>query len=193
LGAALVLLASGCSWWGNPATNPTPDGGGSYGYGKPTLALTIGGMHFGPAAPDQGSGADLTTVRDQVSGQASQTDLRITASSAATGASCALSFERFGPDVAPFHAGAGYQVSSEGTFTGTADGTVGVPSGLAVSVPGGTLQCSGSSCDGSVLLMTVLAADHIEGTWSGTLDDVGGQGSTDVVCSFYLPMRTFMP
>jgi hypothetical protein len=195
IGAALALLTSaGCGWLGNPVDGGTPsDGGGAYGYGKPALQVTVGGMHFGPAIPDTGSGVDLTTVRDQNTGTASQTDLRITASSAATGASCALAFERFGDGVAPFHAGAGYQVSSEGTFGATPDGTVAVPGGLSVSVPGGTFQCSGTTCDGSVLLMTVLAADHVEGTWTGTLDDTAGRGSTSVVCSFYLPTRTFMP
>src|SRR5436305_1118358 len=83
----------------------------TYGYGSPTLELTVNGIHLGPSAADAASGASFVTQRDQTTGTPQQSTLSISVSSAATGASCSLDFVRYGDDVAPFHTG-GYQVSS---------------------------------------------------------------------------------
>ena len=75
----------------------------------------------------------------------------------------------------------------------TEDGTVAPIGGESVSVPEGVWQCTGSTCDGAVLSLSVLAADHVEGLLTGTLEHSGGMGEASVVCAFYLPMRTYLP
>jgi hypothetical protein len=188
----VVLLAAGCSL----LNQPTPDGGGgggggTFGYGTPTLALTINGVHFGPDVPLAGSGVDLTTTRDSLTDHISDTKLIIGAQTAA-GAACQLAFDRFGDDVSPFHANAGYMITGMGV-TATPDGAVTPLGAQTVSVPQGAWSCGGSDCEGSVLLLTVIAADHFEGTVSGNFPNTGGAGDASVVCSFYLPTRSYQP
>jgi hypothetical protein len=167
-------------------------GGGGGSFGKPTLELTVGGMHFGPSTPDTGSGVDLTTERDQASQIVSQT-LTITASSAQSGASCTLGFQRFGTSLAPLRGGGQlYKLSSE-SIDATPDGVVAPSASESVSAQGLVLSCSGSGCDGTGLLLLTLAADHVEGSYTGTLADPGGQGSAEAICSFWLPTRTWQP
>jgi hypothetical protein len=187
--AMWVLVAAvhaGCSSFGQPV-----DGGtGSYGFGRPTLEVTIGGAQFGPEAPAAGSGIYLTSSRDPA-GQEIDATVRISAQTA-SGVSCQMAFQRFGQSLAPFHAGAAYQISGDATGD-TPDGVV-VPQGnQLMNTPQGSVQCAGSTCDGGALLLTVLQADHIEGTVTGTFQDPGGAGSAASTCSFYLPTLAFQP
>ena len=172
----------------------TTDGGavdsGVYGFGSPTLELTVNGVHLGPSAADASSGASLLTTRDQTTGRAQQSNLSIAVSSAATGASCQLDFVRSGDDVTPFHTG-GYQVSSASVFGATPDGIAQPVSGLSVGTPQGAASCAGSDCDGAVLYLNDLAMDHVQGSLSGTMQNAGVAAS--VICSFYVPTRSYVP
>jgi hypothetical protein len=179
------LLLAGCS-----GTGTTGDGGYNYGFGTPTLQLTINGVRFGPSVPDAASGGELVTTRD-ASGQVVDSTFRLSVSSAATGAACNIAVQRFGSGVGPIIA-LPYQFATPRNAR-TDDGTVAAIGGESVSVPQGTWQCTGSSCDGSVLSFTVLAADHVEGLLTGTFQHTGGMGEASVVCSFYVPMRTYVP
>jgi hypothetical protein len=181
------LLLAGC-WPTQPASN-TADAG-TYGFTGPTLELTVNGTHFGPSIADPGSAADFVTQRDQTTGTPQQSTLQIAVSSASTGASCSLGFTRTGDDVAPFHTG-GYQVSSANVFGPTPDGTAQPISGLAIGTSQGAASCAGSDCDGAVLYLIDLASDHVQGSLSGTMQNAGVAAS--VVCTFYVPTRTYQP
>src|SRR5262245_7661259 len=114
--AAILILLGGCG-----GLSPGSDDGGAAGFGMPTVEVTIGGAHAGPAAPDSSSGAWLSTGRDSA-GRITQSTLQIVASSSAAGASCVLSVGRYGQDVLPIGIGA-WELSSR-TLSGSADGTV---------------------------------------------------------------------
>jgi hypothetical protein len=195
LGLCALVLASGCGLFGNGSTT---DGGTSTGdtnrngFGVPTLELTINGVRFGPSAPAAGSVASVTSQRD-ASGVLQQTTFVVSAASSVSGASCSMSLVRFGNGIAGFRGGgAAYRVMSA-SASATPDGTVAPQGGESVSVPQGTWSCNGSDCDGGVLLLTTLAADHIEGAVSGTyLNPLSGTDA-DVVCSFYLPTGAYDP
>ena len=47
-------------------------------------------------------------------------------------------------------------------------------------------SCSGSDCDGAALVLSTVAADHVEGYFSGAFRSDSGAGAASVVCSFYL-------
>jgi len=193
--AALVLVG-GCGLI-NPPGSGGPGGGGgggggATGFGQPTLEVTVGGMHYGPAAPDPGSGVDLSTARDQA-GQITSSSLTITASSTAANASCSLGFQRFGQNLAPFRGGGAVYRLSAASLDNTPDGVVAPAASEFVDAQSLVLQCSGSACDGSGLLLTTLAPDHVEGTFNGTLTDNAGRGAAEVFCSFFLPTRSFNP
>lgn len=186
-----ALLCCGCALFGNGSSS-SADGGsptGGFGFSGPTLELTVNGMHIGPSALSSGA-ADLSSERDVTTGVLTQSTLRVSAASAA-GAGCALVFQTFGERAGAFHVGA-FQVATP-TATGTPDGTVAANPGESVSAGGSSLTCAGSDCDGAVLQLTALAADHVEGSFSGNLLDPGGQGAGAVVCSFWVPTRTFQP
>ncbi len=179
------LALAGCfpPGYGNPPTD-----GGTFGFGKPTLQLTVGSARFGPAAPDSGSGVDLI---DEVSpaGRTVRSLLTISASSTAAGGACQIQAERFGDGITGFFATT-YLIKTASGAT-TADGTASPGAGELVSITGNSFRCVGNGCDGAVLSLAVLTADHAEGYLSGTFDADSGGGSTGVVCSFYVPTRTF--
>jgi hypothetical protein len=188
-----ALMLSGCGLFGNAAgdggTSSTPS---QYGFGGPALEVTINGVHFGPAAPDPGSGVSLSTSRDGA-GQIDQAILNINASSTAGGASIALGFQRYGTNIAGFTAGYGYTVAAGSGLNGSPDGTILTGGSETVAVADGTFQCTGSGCEGGALLLTVLQADHVEGSYSGNFDDTQGRGTVPVVCSFWLPTLSYAP
>lgn len=187
LGISLAL--AGCSLFGTGSDGgTTSNGNGRVGFGAPTLQLTVGGVRFGPAAPDQSSSGSLTTTRD-TAGQVSDSSFRLGISSAAIGAGCQLALDRFGTSIAPFTAGS-YTLADPGQ-TGTADGTASPIGSITVSAPQGTWQCAGSACNGGALVLSVLAADHVEGYLSVALSDTSGDAPVDVICAFYVPMSSF--
>jgi hypothetical protein len=163
---------------------------GVYGFSSPTLELTVNGVHFGPSVADVGSVADFVTTYDQTTARAQQSTLQIVVSSAATGASCAFGFARYGDGVAPFHVG-GYQISSGDVFGTTPDGTAMPISSESVDVPQGAASCAGSDCDGAVLYLNDLQQDHVQGSLSATMQNAGVAAS--VVCTFFVPTRTYQP
>lgn len=165
--------------------------GGVYGFGQPTLLLTVNGVRFGPSAPDRGAFADLVTMRDG-SGRITDSQFRAGASSQASGAACNIAVNRFGLGATPIVALVPYQLMSPGP-SGTADGTVAPIIGESVSIPQGVWQCTGSTCDGVILSLSFASADHVEGILSGTLVHAGGMGAANVTCSFYLPTRSYVP
>jgi hypothetical protein len=181
--AAILLVLGGCG-----GARPGSDDGGAVDFGKPTLEVTIGGVHAGPAAPDASSGARLRTVRDSL-GRATQSTLTIAASSTAAGASCAIAVGRYGMDVLPVSVGA-WELKSQ-TLSGSADGTVAPIGAPTASSALGSFACSGNACDGAVLQIVWLDANHIEGFFLGALGN--GAGVTEVVCSFYLPTLEYAP
>jgi hypothetical protein len=188
---ALVMLSllstAGCF----PLGSSSSDGGGprAYGYQGPTVELTINGLHFGPSAPDATAGADFSAERDPQTGNLQQATLRVHATSATTGASCQIIAERFGDGIGPLGVGT-YNIAPP-LGSETPDGTVSPVSGELVSVPQGSWQCG--QCDGVVLGITYLGQDHIEGYLSGMLDNTAGAPAASVVCSFYVPMRSYSP
>ncbi len=192
--AFALLGTTGC---GLLDLNPSSDGGGGVpsgganGYGKPTLEVTVGGVHFGPAAPDGASAAQLTTSYDQYSNQAVDTRLIVNVSATSVGAACSLGIFRQGEDVAPFTT-AGYRFSADSSGP-TPDGMAVPISGEGVSVPQGGWSCSGDGCNGGALVITGLDEAHIEGYVGGTfVSNVGGPYE-DVVCAFYLPWAVYQP
>jgi hypothetical protein len=182
---ALLLLIAGCF----PAGSSSSDGGRTYGFGAPTLQVTINGLHFGPVAPDASAGAALSTTRDTTFGRVVDTTLTVNASAAATGASCVISARRFGDGVAPFAVGA-YQLKGP-TSGSTPDGTASPEGAELVTIPQGTWSCS--TCDAVMLGITAIDANHLEGYLLGTLDNGQSGTNADASCSFYLPMRSYQP
>jgi hypothetical protein len=162
---------------------------GAYGFGGPTLELTINGLHFGPSAPDPGSSAQLSTARDPVTGRVTQSTLRVHAQSAQSGADCELVADRFGDGIAPIAVGVYHVAPPLGVAT--PDGTVSPVAGEGVAVPQGSWRCG--ACDGVVFGIRALAPDHVEGYLSGTLENSGGAPNADVICSFYVPMSAYQP
>lgn len=172
---------------------PSSDGGTStdlaFGFGKPTLQITVGSTHFGPAAPDPGSSAQLANQRDG-SGRIVQS--RFTLLGSVGGATCAVAFERDGlGGIDPI--GARSYLVGSGNQATTPDGTVAPTATQAVIVPQATLACSGSGCSGTGLVLTALDASHAEGYLSGVWADSLGRGSATVTCSFYLPLSVYQP
>ena len=180
----LLLFAAGCGGlFGNGGDS---DGGSQQasGFGTPTLEVTVGGVHSGPAAPDGNSFVDLVNQYDST-GSLSRSSLQIIASSTAANASCSLAADRYGEFVTSFGAGT-YTLSGSG-LNGTPDGTA-APSGApAAATSQGVFTCTGSACNGVALSLSWIDANHAEGFFSGTLS------GADVVCAFYLPTRTFRP
>lgn len=181
-----ALLLAGCNF----GSTGGADGGGGYGFGQPALQVTINGVQFGPAAPDATSYAELVTQRDGA-GRVLQSTFTVAASASAVGAACNLVVQRFGSGATAI-AALPYQLQVAGT-NGTPDGTVAPIAGERVSVPQGTWQCTGSSCNGGTFNLSVLDASHAEGFLSGVFAHTGGVNDANVVCSFWLPMRTYQP
>ena len=182
--AASILLATACTL--NPPSNTPPDPNRQVGFGKPTIEVTVNGVHFGPATPDSGSRASLVNVKDAATGRIQQSIFRLTAGASSVGALCVLSATRTGDGVAPITTGPGYVFAETG-----AEGTVAPIEGEGIQIPQGVLQCSGSSCNGSGLQLTTIDAQHAEGFFSGVLTASGGTGNT--VCSFYVPVSDYRP
>jgi hypothetical protein len=183
---ALALVMAAAAGCGGMA--PSSGSTGSYGFGTPTLEVTVNGVHFGPAAPNPGSAADLNTMRDALGASSGST---FSFSASAAGATCAGALQRFGMGAAPIVA-AGYQLAAA-AGDATPDGTVAPVGAQRATVSAGAWQCSGSLCDGGVLSLTHLDADHVEGFFSAGMQSETGGPAADVVCSFYLPMRTYAP
>jgi hypothetical protein len=180
--SACVLLAAACGGAGGADGGPT----GPTGFGTPTLEVTVNGVHSGPTAPDPTSSASLVDARDATTGRLQQSQFSLGASAQASGAACALTVQRYGDGVAPVDVGS-WQITS-GTGSASADGEVAPLGAPSVTTAQGSWQCN--AC-GASLQLTHLDADHVEGFFSGTFDGAGG--AADVVCSFYLPTRTFSP
>ena len=185
-GATCFLLSlGGCSLF-NGGGGST-DGGGTYGYGAPTLQVTIGSAKYGPSVLDSGSFVDI--IDEGATGALTRSSVDLVLSSAATGASCQLRGERFGSNVQPIIANV-YALTAP-TGVQTQDGTVSPGAGEQMVVPDGNFACSGTDCDGGALVFTVLARDHVEGYLTTTLNDSLGRGATSGTCSFWAPVRTY--
>jgi hypothetical protein len=180
-----LLLLAGCF-----QTGPSGyDGGGSIGFGTPTLQLTVAGVRLGPSAPDPGSGVDVVDEVNPLTGRVTRSMITISASSAAAKASCQLYGERFGDGVLPFFA-TQYLIEAP-TGLATRDGTASPGAGELVTGGTSSFRCTGSGCNGGVLAFTHLSSHHVEGYLSGTFVADTGAGSTNAVCAFWLPTRTF--
>jgi hypothetical protein len=182
--ALVIAAAAGCGGTAPTSSGPT----GSYGFGAPTLEVTVNGVHFGPAAPDPGSAADLNTVHDALGASSGST---FSFNASAAGAACAGTLQRFGAGAAPIVAAA-YQLAAA-AGDATPDGTVAPVGAQRAVVSAGAWQCAGSLCDGGVFSLTYLNADHVEGFLSAGMQSESGGPAAEVVCSFYLPMRTYLP
>jgi hypothetical protein len=169
------------------------DGGApqSYGFGKPTLELTVNGAHFGPAAPDPGSAASLVNMRDAATGRVTESSFRMSASIGSLGAACSVAVQRTGDGVDPI-AALNYLLAS-GTTGPTPDGNVAPIEGENASVPQGAWQCSGAACNGAGFVLSHVAADHVEGWLSAGEQSISGGAPAQIVCSFYLPWSTYSP
>ncbi len=182
--ALAAIFYGGCF----PAGSGGSDGGSGYGYSSPTLELTVSGVHFGPAAPDPGAFADLVTMRDATTGNVTGASFRLGASIGAAG--CALAFDRFG-DGATLPPGQYTVQSMQGAFT--LDGTVYPTTGERISTPEGGAGCTGAACDGAAFVLTAMDATHATGYFMGTVSADSGAGQASVVCSFWVPTRTYQP
>lgn len=181
-----VLLGGGCF----PTGSDGGDGGsgGQYGFSAPTLELTVGGVHFGPAAPDPGAAADLVTTRDAITGRITGSSFRLAASIGSAG--CQLAFDRYGDGTA---IGVGQYAVQSMQGASTINGTVYPTTGERIATPEGGAGCSGSGCDGAAFVLTAVDAMHAVGYFSGTVQADSGAGQAAIVCSFYVPMRTYQP
>jgi hypothetical protein len=180
----IAIFCGGCF----PAGSADTDGGtGGVGFTGPTLELTVSGVHFGPSVPDPGAFVDLVTVRDG-GGKPTQSSFRLSASIGTAG--CSLAFDTFGgaSAIGAFQ----YTVEAEQGGT-TLDGTVYPTTAESVLTPDGNASCTGSDCDGAAFVLTSIDASHATGYFSGTVASDSGLGSADVVCSFWLTTRTYMP
>jgi hypothetical protein len=175
---AFFLIAFGCGG------TPTDTSNQQTGFGTPTLEVTVSGAHFGPAAPDSGSFVDLINQYDQF-GSLSRSTLNISTSSQSAMAACGLSADRYGEFVTSFGVGQ-WTLSGAGTG-GTDDGTAEAIGAPTVATTSGNFSCTGSNCAAVTLQLSYIDAGHAEGFFAGTMS------GADVVCSFYLPTRTFRP
>ncbi len=188
IGFTLITLSTFCTAGGCFPTGANgSDGGTVVGYSAPTLELTVNGVHFGPSAPDPGAYADLMVTRD-ATGTATGGSFRLGASIGAAG--CALGFDRYGQGAS---LGVGqYTVQSmQGSFT--LDGTVYPTTGERVATPAGGAACTGTGCDGAAFVLSAVDATHATGYFQGTVQADSGAGQASVVCSFWVPMRTYAP
>ena len=182
--AWIAIFCGGCFPMG--ATGGS-DGGTSGAFTGPTLELTVSGVHFGPTAPDPGAFVDLVTTRDG-GGKPIMSSFRLSASIGNAG--CALSFDTFGGAGA---IGVGqYTVQSMQGGT-TLDGTVYPTTAERIATPEGGAGCTGSDCDGAAFVLSAMDATHASGYFMGTVNADSGAGAADVVCSFWLTPRTYMP
>jgi hypothetical protein len=188
---ALALLGlGGCGLFNQPG----PDGGThpmNYGFGKPTLEVTVGGVHFGPATPDSGSAASLVDKRDNATGRVISSSFQATASLSGAGAACRLGLQREGDGVTPIGVASYLLAASSGGPT--PDGAVEPIAGEAASSPQGSFACNGTTCNGAGFVLTAVDASHAEGWLSGTFEDVSGGAPVDVACAFWLPMSGYSP
>jgi hypothetical protein len=173
-----LLLASACGGAADDTSNQQS------GYGTPTLEVTVNGAHSGPAAPDSVSYVDLVNQYDQF-GSLTRSTLTVVASSTAAMASCQLSADRYGEFVTSFGVGQ-WSLSGAGSG-GTDDGTAEAIGAPTVATSAGNFACTGSNCAAVTISLSYIDASHAEGFMSGTMS------GADVVCSFYLPTRTFSP
>lgn len=183
--AALAsFLLAGC--W--PVGSTTTDGGTQpVGYATPTLEVTVSGVHFGPAAPDPGSAASLTTTRDPTTGQVTGASFRLAATIGQAG--CNLAFDTFGMGAA---LGPGQYTVASMQGSSTLNGTVYPTTGERISTPEGSGACTGSGCDGAAFVLTAIDAKHATGYFSGTIQgDTGGVASA--VCSFWVATSVYQP
>ncbi|HEX2574680.1 MAG TPA: hypothetical protein VH877_34350 [Polyangia bacterium] len=184
----LVTAAAGCGLFDNSGGNNNSDGGGT-AYTSPTLEVTINGIHFGPSAPTSDSSASLINTRDST-GRVTSSVFRMVAASSQSGATCNVSAQRSGNDVAPIGQG-GYTFSTQ---LGTPQYDAVAPiEGEGVTVPQGTFQCTGQACTGTVFAITRMSDTMIEGYVSGTWADSNGSFAAPVVCSFYVPLTSYVP
>jgi hypothetical protein len=180
--AFLHLGSSDCF----PTSNP--DAGGYVGPGAPSVEVTVDGVHVGPAPAVSGSFGDLSAQRDQA-GRISSTDLLIHA--VAANASCDLHFSRFGTDVLGFSMGTTPLESPTGSAT--AQGTSAPVGPLTIIAGMLTLQCNGSMCDSGILSITGMDTAHIEGFVSGIFAATDDGQTSNTVCTFYVPWRSYQP
>jgi hypothetical protein len=181
--AGAIFCCGGC--W--PTDAPSKSDGGAVAYAAPTLQLTVSGVHFGPTAPDPGSYVDLVVSRD-ATGMPNGASFRLQASIGTAG--CGLAFDRFGPGTT---IGVGqYTVQSmQGAFT--LDGTVYPTTSERIATPEGGAGCTGTDCDNAAFVLSAVDAQHASGYFRGTVTADSGAGVADVVCSFWIPMRTYTP
>ncbi len=162
--------------------------GGYVGFGTPSIELTVDGTHVGPYAADATSFADLVTSRNAL-GQVLASDLTIHAAGGL--ASCDLHISRFGVGVAPIATGP-YRLMAA-TGAGTPDGTASPVGGVIAKAGRLTLACNGSDCNTAVLANTVIDARHLEGYVTATMYDYADGQPSNIVCSYYVPWRTYSP
>jgi hypothetical protein len=187
--APLALLATwaGCFPWGS--SSGSDGGSGGYGYSSPTLLLTVNGMHFGPAAPT--GSASLINSRDAAgnrTGGSFRLDVSINVAGGAAG--CQLAFDRFGPDTA---IGVGQYTVSSSVGATTPSGYVYPTGAEAVTTPDGNGSCTGSGCDFGALMLSDVTADHVQGYWSGNVQNAVGPEQVPAVCSFYVKWSQYQP
>ena len=180
----LLICCGGCFPTG---TTDNSDGGTSNGFTGPTLELTISGVHFGPMAPDPGAYVDLVTARD-AGGKPTMSSFRLSASIGNAG--CTLAFDTFGNASA---IGVGQYIVQSMQGGTTLGGTVYPTTAERVGTPEGGAGCTGSGCDGAAFVLSAIDANHATGYFMGTVTADSGAGDADVVCSFWLKPRTYMP
>ena len=182
--ALAAIFSAGCF---PPGSSSGSDGGTGGAFTAPTLEVTVGGVHFGPTAPDPGAFVDLVTTRDG-GGKPTASSFRLSATIGSAG--CVLAFDRFGDNAA---LGAGQYLVQSMQGASTLDGTVYPTTGERIGTPEGGAGCTGSYCDGAAFVLSAIDANHASGYFSGTVQADSGAGSASVVCTFWLTTRTYTP
>jgi hypothetical protein len=186
-----ALVATGCIFDNSGANNNNSNNNNQHGFGAPTVELTVDGVHLGPARADGSAAASLADTRDGL-GTVVQSTFTVSASSSAAGADCGFTVQRYAPSGTTPIVAIAYQLATPTSDT-TGDGTVAVTGTVRADGQGHSWACGGSDCDGAVLALDYLAADHVEGSLSAALATSDGSSASQIVCAFYLPMAGYTP
>lgn len=175
---------------GGTATDGATAADAKSGFGQATLQVTVNGVHFGPAAPDNGSAAALVNAYNQA-GRIYQSRFQLQAQSTAAKAACAIDIQRVGDGVSSI--GAGPWIVGAGAGARTADGEVDPVTGLGIQIPQGTWQCVGAACEGGAFVLRALDDKHAEGYVQGVYQNFQSGTAANVVCSFWVPVVRYEP
>jgi hypothetical protein len=156
------------------------------------LEVIVNGVHYGPSPATASSGARLVNTHDPQTGQVTSSAFSLTASSAEAGTSCGVSAQRSGLGVMPLGQGTySFAVQSVRPNLNTVSPIDG--EGESATVPQGSWRCTDAGCNGSSLAITRMDPSEVEGYITGTWPAASSSALAQVVCSFRVPLTTYVP